>query len=254
MENVRVQIKTAVMLAAGMGQRLRPYTEDRPKCLVPVAGKPLLAHTIDALEQAGFDRFVIITGYQHEKVDHFIDEYTGPLKIETIYNDQYHCTNNIYTLWFAGKYIHEAFVLIESDLIYDSKLLEMLRAPDRIALSLFDPTLHNGTRATICDEGCLESLITNEFEPENVKIYKTVNMASFSYPTWQELLIELSNCIDGDGAHSFYEECIKSLVNKKKIKMKAIDFSDLWWDEIDSEDDLNRVNTHLASHYVFADQ
>lgn len=254
MENIQEQIKTAVMLAAGMGQRLRPYTEDRPKCLVPVAGMPLLAHTIEALEKAGFKRFVIITGYQHKKVDHFIDGYTGPLNIETIYNDQYHCTNNIYTLWFAGKYIHEAFVLLESDLIYDTSALEKLRSPDRIALSLFDPTLHNGTRATICDEGCLETLITNETQPENARIYKTVNMASFSHSTWQELLLELNNCIQGDGAHRFYEECIKSLIMKKKIKMQAIDFSDLWWDEIDSEDDLNRVNNFLASQHVFTDQ
>jgi len=253
MENHIEPIKTAVMLAAGMGQRLRPYTEYVPKCLVPVAGKPLLAHTIDALEEAGFERFIIITGYQHKKVDRFIEDYTCSIQVNTIFNEKYHCTNNIYTLWFAGKFIHEPFVLLESDLIYDPKALDMLRLPDRIALSLFNPEIHNGTRATICDEGCLEALITNETPPSDAKIFKTVNMASFSNTTWQELLIELNNCIEGDGAHRFYEECIKSLVQKNKIKLQSIDFSELWWDEIDSEEDLNRVNKYLETQSVLSE-
>ena len=58
----------AVVLAAGEGTRLRPYTLDRPKCLVPLAGRPLLEWQTTALRRAGIDDVTILTGYRAEQV------------------------------------------------------------------------------------------------------------------------------------------------------------------------------------------
>src|SRR5690606_31732505 len=64
----------AVIPVAGIGSRLRPHTHTQPKALIPVAGKPILAHIIDSLIEAGFTDFVFIIGYLGEKIKEFVDD------------------------------------------------------------------------------------------------------------------------------------------------------------------------------------
>lgn len=240
------RVTTALMLAAGMGSRLRPHTEKIPKCLVEVGGKPLLAHTLEALEDRGYRRFVIITGHRHELIDEFLDQYDTSLDVETVFNDRYDCTNNIYTLWFAGAYVNEPFLLLESDLIFEPEVLSELCRPDRIALDRYNPEVHSGTVATVTDCGHLASLIINSPGPSETVLYKTVNIYSFSLATWRAVHSALEKKLANGHVNCFYETAIRDLVDEGAIRLKKADFSDSWWDEIDSETDLKRVNSCFA--------
>ena len=62
----------AIIPVAGIGSRLKPHTNTQPKALIPVAGKPLLAHIIDNLQSAGITEFIFIIGYMGDKVENFI--------------------------------------------------------------------------------------------------------------------------------------------------------------------------------------
>src|SRR6056297_522831 len=67
-----------VVLAAGEGTRMRPLTADRPKPMLPVAGKPLVAHALETAAAAGSSQFIIVVGYRQDAVrDHFGSEYAG---------------------------------------------------------------------------------------------------------------------------------------------------------------------------------
>ncbi|TVQ70349.1 MAG: phosphocholine cytidylyltransferase family protein [Balneolaceae bacterium] len=241
------RITTALMLAAGTGSRLRPHTEKIPKCLVEVGGKPLLAHVLEALEVRGFRRFVIITGYRHKLIDEFLEQYDTPLDVETVFNDQYDSTNNIYTLWFAGKFVDEPFLLLESDLIFEPDVLAELCRPDRIALDRYNPELHSGTTATVTACGHLASLFINDPAPPDAFTYKTVNIYSFSRETWRAVHPALEKKLAAGNVDSFYEAAIRDLVDEGAIRLKMADFSDSWWDEIDSEVDLDRANRNFTS-------
>ena len=70
----------ALLLAGGLGTRLRPLTVKTPKCLAPIGGKPLLGHWIEKLEDAGCEEVIINTHYLHEVVD----QYIGSLKMQSI--------------------------------------------------------------------------------------------------------------------------------------------------------------------------
>ena len=240
------RVTTALMLAAGTGSRLRPHTEKIPKCLVEVGGKPLLAHVMEALEAQGFRRFVIITGYRHKLIDHFLDQYDTSLEVETVFNDRYDCTNNIYTLWFAGAYVDEPFLLLESDLIFEPEVLSELSRPDRIALDRYNSEVHSGTVATVTDCGHLASLIINGPAPSETVLYKTVNIYSFSLATWRAIHSALEKKLADGNVNCFYEAAIRDLVDKRAIRLKKADFSYSWWDEIDSEIDLDRANLNFA--------
>ena len=67
-------IMKIIIPVAGIGSKLRPHTHTQPKALVPVAGKPILAHIVDHLVEAGCDDFIFIIGYLGDKIESFISE------------------------------------------------------------------------------------------------------------------------------------------------------------------------------------
>ncbi|MBQ5731440.1 MAG: NTP transferase domain-containing protein, partial [Bacteroidaceae bacterium] len=117
----------AIILAAGMGRRLGEFTKQNTKCMVQVNGTRLIDRLLGQLSKLSLSRIVIVIGYEGEKVvAHVGSEYQG-IKIEYIKNPIYDRTNNIYSLALAKKQMQEDdTLLIESDLIFDDKMFELI--------------------------------------------------------------------------------------------------------------------------------
>ncbi|MBW1775474.1 MAG: NTP transferase domain-containing protein, partial [Deltaproteobacteria bacterium] len=106
-------VTTALLLAAGTGSRLNPITQDMPKCLTVVNEVPILERLVDCLNQQGFKRLVVVTGYLENRIQEFLGTRAGDMIIEYIHSPLYKTTNNIYSLWMAREFINEPFLLIE---------------------------------------------------------------------------------------------------------------------------------------------
>jgi choline kinase len=117
-----------VLLAAGEGTRLYPYTHERPKCLVEVGGRPLLDRALAALEQAGVDEVVIVTGYREDVLAAWLAQRPHRLKVTLVRNELYASTNNAYSLWTARVAVPGAFVLLDGDLLFETRVLTTLLA------------------------------------------------------------------------------------------------------------------------------
>ena len=89
----------AVILAAGMASRLRPLTDDRPKCLLRVGSKCILQRTVDSLVAAGISQIVVVTGYRGGMIRLFLEGNYPDTDFHFIENADYQTTNNIYSLW-----------------------------------------------------------------------------------------------------------------------------------------------------------
>jgi len=241
-------VTTAVIPAAGTGNRLRPATSNKPKCLIEINGRPLLQYTIDALESNGYTRLILVTGYRAEMIEEFIGNYTGPLTIETIHNGLFDSTNNIYSIHLAIERLDSAFTLIESDLIFEPDALEPLKQPDTAALDRYDPSMHQGTTVTVSARGLVKTLnIGASSGIYTGNLYKTVNIWSFSRETTALLLNEIRSMTERNQTNCFYEVAIKNLINTRQLKINRVDFSAFWWDEIDTRQDLDRVISTLAA-------
>ncbi len=122
----------ALILAAGTASRLRPLTNDTPKCLLQVGQRSLLQRSMDALLQNGIRQFVIVTGYLHEKIEQFVSQqYGDSIEVTFIHNDIYASTNNIYSLWLARPAVEGTdFLLLDSDLLYDAQIITRVLADD----------------------------------------------------------------------------------------------------------------------------
>jgi len=110
----------AVVLAAGEGTRLRPLTETRPKALVEVAGKPILAHCLEQLAALGVDGFVVVVGYRAEQViDYLGDEFRG---IPVTYTYQRERLGLAHALLTAEEHVDGTFVLMLGDNVFEANL------------------------------------------------------------------------------------------------------------------------------------
>ena len=109
----------AIILAAGMGTRLRPITLTTPKSLIEVAGTSLIERQIEFLRAKGIEDIIVVTGYLAEKFDFLKDQYGVTL----IHNDQYESYNNFYTMYLVRHYLSDAYVIDADNFLVDNFLL-----------------------------------------------------------------------------------------------------------------------------------
>jgi L-glutamine-phosphate cytidylyltransferase len=112
-----------ILLAAGKGDRLRPYTDDRPKCLVEIAGRTLLDWQLLAARQNGIDEIVVVKGYMADSIPEEPD-------IKYYINDRYETTNMVETLWCAEPEFDGEIIISYADILYETVLLHKLMEAD----------------------------------------------------------------------------------------------------------------------------
>lgn len=108
----------AIILAAGEGNRLKVFTKDRPKCLIPVAGRPILDWQIDTMRRLNISDIVVVKGYMAEKIDR--------TDVRYYINDRFQTTNMVMTLLSAREELNEDVVVSYGDIIYNDEVLSRL--------------------------------------------------------------------------------------------------------------------------------
>ncbi len=231
------RITTALLLAAGMGSRLFPLTQNLPKCLTLVNEKSILERLVIGLKQHGFKRLVIVTGYHENCIREFLGTKSGNMTIEYIYSPLYKTTNNIYSLWIAREIINEPFILVESDIIFDASLLHDMIFPARIAVARMQPWM-NGTTVTINQSHQVKSFQKGTTIHLDEIRYKTVNIYSFSLSSWHAIIDRLNQYISSGKVNCYYETLFGEMVGDGNLSLQAVSFDNKPWYEIDTIEDL----------------
>jgi len=231
------RITTALLLAAGTGNRLQPLTDSIPKCLIEFNGIAILERLIDNLCDNGFKRLVIVVGYLDHCIQKFVNEYAGNLTVDLITNPIYLTTNNIYSLWLARNKIREPFLLVESDLVFESSQLEGLLYPNKTAISRMQPWM-NGTTITMDSLNRVRAFGVGSNGYTEGTRYKTVNIYSLSASSWQNVIEQLEFYISSGKVNEYYEVVFKEMIADGSLSMKGVFFDPEFWYEIDTPTDL----------------
>ena len=129
----------AVILAAGMGKRLKELTRDNTKCMVQVNGVTLISRLLHQLEGRQLSRVIIVVGYQGQKLMDYIGTLDLQIPVVFVENPIYDKTNNIYSLALAKDWLcREDTLLFESDLIFEDEVIDLLVNDQRDTLALVD--------------------------------------------------------------------------------------------------------------------
>ena len=145
----------AIILAAGMGKRLKELTSNATKCMVEVNGVTMIERTLSQLDALNLERIVVVVGYEGKKLMEYIESLEIKTPIEYVDNDVYYKTNNIYSLYLARNYLLEDdTLLLESDIIFESAVLQRLLDNPYPSLALVAKyeSWMDGTVVTLDDE------------------------------------------------------------------------------------------------------
>ena len=236
----RDPVRTALLLAAGTGSRLQPLTHDAPKCLTEINGVPILEQQVRCLEQWDFERLVVVLGHLENCVRDFLERRPSGLRIEYITNPRYRTTNNIYSLWIAREVVREPFLLLESDLFFDSPLLGPMLRADSIAVSTIRPWM-TGSTVELDQRRRVVSMHVGAGAKRGNSSLKTVNIYSFSATTWRDVTERLDRHVAAGDVGDYYEIVFSEMIAEGAISLRPVLFDHERWYEIDTLADLEEA-------------
>lgn len=212
----------AILMAAGMGTRLRPLTENTPKSLIEVNGMSLLERQIINLREIGVEEIIVLTGYLHEKFDDIVKKYN----LIKVVNDKYDVYNNIYTMYLVRDYLKDAFV-IDADNYITRNFLPKVQPKTSVYYSACKENITGEWILKYTETGRIYDV---EIAPKNSKANYIMSGASY----WTEK----------DG--KIISEKVKKAVEEDKL-------FDIYWDNIAVEnyDNMNVYIEKINSDDIF---
>ena len=121
----------AIILSAGQGRRLRPLTDNTPKCCLMLEGKTLLEHQIESLAANGVDEVVVVTGFGHQVVEYVVGSIRD-ISVRTLYNPFYALSDNLGTSWIARNEMKTPFLLVNGDTLFEPGTLAHLLSSQQV--------------------------------------------------------------------------------------------------------------------------
>lgn len=243
----------AIILAAGMGSRLKALTKDNPKCMVKVNGETLIERVLSQLDKCNLEEIILVLGYKKDVLKEFINNLGIGTKISYIDNDIYDKTNNIYSLYMAKEeMLKNDILLLESDLIFDDSILKNLTADtnkNMAVIASYEPWM-DGTCVKLDSENNIIDFVTSKkFDFNNTKdLYKTVNVYKFSKEFNKCYIKFLEAYLSSNGENQYYETVLETMINVLPNELKGFVLNDNQkWYEIDDKQDLDIAESIFSS-------
>lgn len=241
----------AIILAAGQGTRLRPHTDDRPKCLVEIGGTTILEHQLKNCLKAGIAQAVVVTGFKNEMVDAEVAKWRAnglaALDVKTHYNPAWATANNLVSLWTARQYMNRDFVLINGDNVFDYRILTRLSQQNHCQIHVCTDrkdSYDDDDMKVQLEAGRVreigKQLLPDQADGESIGIMK------FTLAGAERLLAELDTMVRGEsGQTDWYTKAIARIA-KDGYDVAAVSVEGLPWAEVDFPEDLAFVRAKLS--------
>lgn len=244
-------MKTAVILAAGLGSRLYPHashTETLPKCLLEVGNMPILHRQLSALEKNDVTDVVIVVGFKEEAVREYVSAYFPKINIVFVTNIHFASTNTLYSLALAAEQIKEGseVFLLNGDVVFDDEIIRRMITADPTKSHIAANRAHCGEeeiKIKLATDGTV-ALLNKKIDPAEA-LGESVGINKFSTSFWGHLADNLQK-LKTDFSHEYFEFAVeKTTLTGEKIY--PLDITGLRVTEIDFPDDLERARLIFAA-------
>lgn len=240
-------VKTLI-LSAGQGKRLSPLTDDRPKCLVELAGRTVLEWQLRHLYQAGVTEAVVVTGFRSDMVEAEVARIALPgMTIRTLYNPFYSVTDNLATCWLAREEMRGGpFMILNGDTLFEPEIAKRLisapAAPITVTVDRKDDGVYDSDDMKVLTEGdalrAIGKTIT-EYDAESIGFLRFDAEGSALFIETLEKIMRTP-----EGLKRWYLSVINEIALAKDV-VRVRSIQGLEWSEMDFPEDLvhNRALT-----------
>ncbi|MGB0553251.1 MAG: NTP transferase domain-containing protein [Alphaproteobacteria bacterium] len=248
----------AIILAAGMGSRIRPLTDNCPKCLLKVGGKTILEMMLSHIQSCGISEVIFVLGYLQDQVRDYVKTAFPELDATYLVNDDYSTTNTGYSLMLAlGETKGCAFVKFDADVVFDEEILRRLIDSEHENCLCIDKNIQlDAEEIKVTVEGANKVVKVSKSVRPIDAIGESIGIEKINGHTTELLLAELQkNMLDVKNHQNYYEDAYERLISQT-VPFHALDISGLRWTEIDTHEDFATAEkmfrpplTHEADGY-----
>lgn len=238
----------AVILAAGIGSRLKTLTSDKPKCMVTVNGRCIIDYQIGALLAAGVESVHVVTGFRAEQLEsHLRGQYPGDPRISFVENTDYLSTNNMYSLSLCADFVRgEPFLLMNADVVFDESIVRpLIEAPgSRICVDVGAYNEESMKVALAADGVSLGSISKSITECDSLG--SSIDVYRFGAADSALFFDHIRKIIHEERRMKEWTEvALDDLMRSGRLRIQALDIGGRPWYEIDNMDDL------MAAEMIF---
>jgi choline kinase len=234
------ETRTAVVLVAGEGRRLRPFTDANPKCFASVRGQRILENMLAALSEHGCERVRIVVGHFAEMIRDTITERFSGMAIEYINNPDYATTNSMYSLALGLAGLAVPTWVLEGDVFFEHSILAMAACPE-IAWFVDSRTPHlDGAYVEYDARGRARSLaIVRDLSLVTPRQAKSIGILKLTRTGVRQIQDWLSRGIAAGQQNLFYDLIIGEHMHEGEVRI--VDVAGRKWFEIDTAEDLRQA-------------
>lgn len=227
-------IKTAVIMAAGLGTRFGKYTELIPKGFVEYKNKAMVVRSIETLIECGIEKIIIGTGWQKESYEALMEQYP---QITCVYSPRYAETNSMYTLYNCREAIgNDDFLLLESDLVFEKKAIEsLIETPFKSAMLITPVFKFQDQYYVQMNENC-ELINCSTDQTKIAPSGELVGIHKLSNEFYKIVVDEYEKIVDEKPKLGYEFQLLD--VSQRITPMNVLRLENLQWYEIDDERDL----------------
>jgi choline kinase len=237
----------AIILSAGQGRRLRPLTEDTPKCLLPVRGsEPVLEVQLRALTEAGVEEAVVFTGFGASQVEDFVAARSpGEIRVTTIYNPFFAISDNLATCWLARDQMQDEFLILNGDTLFEPSVARRLLAADDspLTLAINEKAEYDDDDMKVSLKGSRLVAVGKTLDPRIVD-GESIGLMLFRRQGGEGFREILDRVIrEPDAVTRWYLSAVNEMA--QTLRVTALPITGLWWGELDSPADLTQLRDAL---------
>ena len=230
----------AIILAAGVGSRIRPLTDNCPKSLLKINGKTILEMMLSHIKTCGINEVIFVLGYLQDQIKDYVKTKFPDLIVQFITNEKYEVTNTGYSLMLTKDFVkNSTFIKFDADVVFDINILKTLIASEYDNCLCIDKNIN-------LDAEEIKVIIKDDNRV--VKASKTVNpldaigesigIEKISGETAHTLFNDLELMMKDEQYHQEYYEAAYERLIEKDVPFYALDISGLRWTEIDTKEDF----------------
>ena len=226
----------AIILAAGLGTRLRPMTNNTPKALVKVKDKPLVEYQIEYLKEKGIDEIIVVVGYLHEQFDYLKEKYG----VKLVFNDKYAEYNNFYSLYLVKDYLADSYVIDADNYLFKN---------------MFRSDINRSTYFSVYREDCENEwflIYGDDYKVKDIIVDSKAGRILSGVSFWdKETAEKINKFIDfaydsNEFMDLYWDNMVKDNISELDVYVEELEANSIY--EIDSVKDYNKLEKILREY------